>query len=116
MKATIKVRIEFWSGFNPEDMVPAKVVVLEVVRGDRLEEKLAGSFGGGQILVRLMNAESILFDTRHLSPHNGSTIDLMTNFSGMQVKLRKNEHAMLATQTMDAGTTYTITLLDVLPD
>ena len=114
MKASIKIRAGDWTGWQPGQPEPTEKVV-EVAPGDHLEQHFPHNFFEVVVTVRLINKEVVLLESWKLAPEQpGGGIDLMTNFSGLQSRLKKDQHATLRTQTMDGGTSYTFTVIDIM--
>lgn len=114
MKASLKIKEQGWTGWSPEQPQPIEVV-REVSVGEHLEQYFSHNMFEVVVKVRLINNEVVLLESWRLAPEQpGGGIDLMTNFAGLQLRLKKDEHGTLRTQTMDGGTSYTFTVLDIL--
>lgn len=114
MKASIKVRVQDWNGFSEEQPAFSEFVT-EVATGEHLEQYFPHNFHQVVVLARLITKEVVFLQTWRLAPkQEGGGIDLMSNFSGLQVRFKKNQVASLSTQTMDGGSTFTFTLLDIM--
>lgn len=114
MKALLKVQIEPWSG-TPGGHPPSSELTTEVTDGDVLADKLPKGMSTGKIVVKSISAQNIVFQIWDLAPRQpDGRMDIFASGPGMESTLQKREQLMVGTLTTDAGTSYKVTLIDLL--
>lgn len=112
MQAHLQVVTQDWTGWCTEQPKPVEKKI-EVEKGDTIP--LRSVIGSPAIIIGSITENSLLLVSSHLSPRNeGSGINLSGDFSNLQTTVLVGQTAKFSTQTMDAGTHISITLLDIV--
>jgi hypothetical protein len=65
-------------------------------------------------MVKDVNESSITLVTSKLAPRKGTSgINLREDYSNLETVVKKGESVEFTTQTMDAGTKYTLMVVDI---
>lgn len=114
MKALLKIRVEPWSG-TPDGHPPSSELTTEVTDGDVLGDKLPKGMNTGKIVVKSVNAKNVVFQIWDLAPQQpDGRMDIFASAPGMESTVQKSEQMMVGTMTTDAGTSYKVTVIDLL--
>jgi hypothetical protein len=99
------------SGFSGKEVPEREKVELE--KGDMID--MLSGFGNPTAKVKDIRDNYIVLLTSRLAPREkGKGVNLKEDFSGLETEIKKGESRSFSTQTLDAGSSFVFTLVDII--
>lgn len=111
METRLKIVRRGWTGWQPEQPKPDEP--REVTLSENGSEILEDPLARGVVKVKEIKDDSVLFEVSELARRDSSGTDLNSAGKPWEVKVKNKENFQAATPTLDGGSIYEITVLDI---